>query len=301
MPVTEHIEGVTTIVESGLYALHHPYELNGYVSTHPASARGYAPINCYLLLEGQRALLIDTGFSVHERTLITQLAALLPQDATLSIFPTIGEFAGSCNVRPIIENFDVTMVYGVIGSPAAWTDFRPEYAPYGGPVGHGRLEHVGAGHVHSTAVVDWSGTGRVLEAFRPAVRLLPSHWSYDAATGTLFTGDSFNHVWRADAAGPWTVVPGEDPPEFDAVYEFLTGTRWWWLPGANTAELRDDLRRVFSEHPVKVIAPRFGCVITDRDSIRAHLNLLDAVLRECPSREPIGVHAGLEPMGGHQT
>ncbi len=288
---------VTPLVEGKLYALHNPYELNGYVSTHPASARGWAPLNCYLLLEGRRALLVDTGFSVHEQSLLTQVASLLPEGATLSLFPGLGEFAGCCNARPLIERFNVDTVFGIIGNPADWTDFRPEHAPYGGPVGHGRLAEVGAGHVHPGEVLRWAGNDRGLEALRPPLRLLPSLWYYDAATKTLFTGDLFNHVWRDDPDGPWVLDPTESPPPLERVYDFLSGTRYWWLPGARTVELLGDLRRVFEEHPVEVIAPRFGCVIADPESIRAHRDLFESVLRRSAEAQPTGVRAGVEPMG----
>ena len=82
------------------------------------------------------------------------------------------------------------------------------------------------------------------------------------------------------------------------MHGFLTGSRFWWLPGARTDELVADLRRVFDEHPVDVIAPRFGCVIADPDSIRAHYELLETVLRESPAEAPPSVAAGTEPMGG---
>lgn len=297
MSATDQAGAVTTLVDGKLYALHNPYELNGYVSTHPAGVRGWAPLNCYLLLEGKRALLIDTGFSVHERSLVAQIAALLPDDATLSIFPALGEYAGCCNTRPLIERFNVDTVYGIIGSPAAWTDFRPEYAPYGGPVGHGSLERVGAGYVHADDRVKWSHEDRLLEAFRPPLRLLPSLWYYDSATKTLFTGDMFNHVWREDAHGPWVVNPAEPRPALSRVRELLTQTRYWWLPGARTAELLCDLRQVFEQREVAAIAPRFGCVLADRESIRVHLELLETILHESATAASTGVQAGAEPMG----
>ena len=295
---TDSVGPVTTIVDGRLYALHNPYELNGLVSTHPTWARGFAPLNVYLLIEGNRALLLDTGFSVHERSVLTQISSLLPEGATLSIFPlTIGEYSGICNTRPVIESFDVDVVYGIAGSPAAWTDFRPEYVPYGGPVGHGALAQVGAAYLRSTDVISWSATERVLDVLPPAMQALPDNWAYDAATKTLFTGDSFNHVWRTNADGPWTVEPDETPPSFEHVYKFLTGSRFWWLPGAHTDELLRSLRSLFEEREVDVIAPRAGCIITDPDSVRAHCALLEAVLSESPRRRPPDVRAGIEPMG----
>ena len=54
---------ITTLAEGKLYALQHPYPLDGRVSSYPASARGYSVANSYLLTQSDAALLIDTGLS----------------------------------------------------------------------------------------------------------------------------------------------------------------------------------------------------------------------------------------------
>lgn len=46
-----------------------------------------------------------------------------------------------------------------------------------------------------------------------------------------------------------------------------------------------------------MIAPRFGCVLADPESVRAHRELLDAVLHESAVAPSTGVRAGAALMG----
>ncbi len=55
---------------------------------------------------------------------------------------------------------------------------------------------------------------------------------------------------------------------------------------------------MFEQREVEVIAPRFGCVLAGRESIRVHQELLETILRESATAAPTGVQAGAEPMGG---
>jgi len=41
--------GIAAIADGKLYALQHPYRLDGRVSSYPASARGFSAANSYLL------------------------------------------------------------------------------------------------------------------------------------------------------------------------------------------------------------------------------------------------------------
>jgi len=76
---------------------------------------------------------------------------------------------------------------------------------------------------------------------------------------------------------------------FDHVYETLVTGRYWWLPGADTAELRNGLDEIFDRYDVRIIAPKFGCSISEPEAIAAHRELLDQVLKragEAPSLAP---------------
>jgi hypothetical protein len=290
---------VIPLAEGKLYQLPNPYELNGFVSSHPVATRGFAPLNSYLLLEGDHAMLIDAGFSVHEASLLRQLSSLLDSSTRLEFFPnSIGEFSNVCNARPLTTHFNVVKYYGVFDGANEWLDFRPEHGGYGTDVGKGSMASVENGIARSVDSLDWAGGVRKLEVFSPPMRLVPCNWAYDAATGTLFTADSFNHVWRETADGPWTVAADETAPTSGEVYDFLVGSRYWWLPGAATEELERDVTEVFDRLDVRIIAPRFGCTITEPSAIAAHYELLLGALRLARRRDPSGVFVGAGAMGG---
>jgi glyoxylase-like metal-dependent hydrolase (beta-lactamase superfamily II) len=287
-------DGIVTLVEDKLYHLPNVNQLDGRLTTHPIELRGFACQNCYLLLEGDRALLIDTGFSVHERHLIERVATLLKPGMRLSILVIrIGEYYGICNVRPLVEAFDVDVVYGknAYDNPALAEDFRPEYSPWLTPAGEGWIGEV-KGHVlYGTTEVSIT-PDRILRAFPPPLRLLPTHWIYDAATKTMFTSDAFTHTWRADPAGPWTITDVDDSPSVEQVREFMVGNRFWWLPGADSGPISRQLRQVFEEFDVETIAPGYGCVLHGKDVVEHHRDLVIEVLARTSAEPPVSVMAG---------
>ncbi|PWT86143.1 MAG: hypothetical protein C5B56_12885, partial [Proteobacteria bacterium] len=69
--------GIAALAAGQLYALQNPFALDGRVSSYPASARGYAVANCYLLKQSDAAMLIDTGFGKDEPTIRGQIESLI--------------------------------------------------------------------------------------------------------------------------------------------------------------------------------------------------------------------------------
>ena len=65
--------GIAALAEGKLYALQHPYALDGRVSSYPASARGFSVANSYLLTQSDAAMLIDTGFGKDEPVIRAQI------------------------------------------------------------------------------------------------------------------------------------------------------------------------------------------------------------------------------------
>jgi hypothetical protein len=290
---------IITLVDGKLYYLPNVYELDGRVTTHPAELRGFATQNCYLLVEGDHALLIDTGFSVHERRLVERLSQLITPNMRLSILLIrIGEFYGICNVRPLVEAFDVDCVYGknAYDNPPLAADFRPEYSAWRTSPGAGWIGDV-KGHVlfGTTSLTVGENAERELFVFPPPLRLLPTHWIYDPATKAMFTSDAFTHTWRADAAGPWTISDPDDSPSVEETRDFMVGSRFWWLPGAATAPIAKSLTEIFERYEVEIVAPGYGCVLLGTEVVEAHCRLLQDVLERTASEPARGVDAGHEP------
>src|ERR1700745_2820172 len=97
---------------AGVFALANTFPLDGRpLTSHPASARGFAPNTCYVLREGRRALMLDTGYTIHRDAILSQLAEILEPSTEISIlFLRYGEFEPICNTRPIADAYDVTLL-----------------------------------------------------------------------------------------------------------------------------------------------------------------------------------------------
>jgi flavorubredoxin len=265
-----HIE---TIAAGKLYALQNVLELDGRVSAYPANARGYSVSNCYLIKQGNRALLLDSGLSAHEASIIVQIRTLTTPDTLLSVFPLrINEYMSVCNVEAIAQNFNVEQCYSGNPDAALWVDF-------------GRCSDANDGRPYSlkTTLVSRAetlrvGDDRLIDVFQAPIRLINTRWMFDQDTRTLFTSDSFSHEWSDDPDGPWSIAAEQCTSTTDHIRSFLLNTRYWWMEGGKTTELRRKLGAVFDKYPIETIAPGYGRVLRGRALVERQYNMFDEVL-----------------------
>lgn len=267
---------VHTLVEGRLYALQNVFSLGGSASAYPANAQGYSVCNCYLLKEGDRALLLDSGLAVHASSLISQIAKLIEPGTRLSVYPLrINEFMSVSNVEALADAFDLEQCYSSNADAALWVDFG------------GRSDRPGvkADPVKTTLVkrtqrlhVGDESRGRALEAFQAPIRLIGTRWIYDEVTRTLFTSDSFSWEWSSDAQGPWFLDGSGGGTTAAHVRSFLLNTRYWWLEGGDTATLRKKLAVAFDKYDIENLAPGYGRVLRGRELVQSQYRLLDEVL-----------------------
>jgi flavorubredoxin len=265
-----HIE---TIADGKLYALQNVMELDGRVSAYPANARGYAVSNCYLLKEGDRALLLDSGLSAHEASIIAQIRAVTTPDTVLSVFPLrINEYMSVCNVEAIAQSFNVEQCYSGNPDAALWVDFGRQSA----------AKDSGAYSLKTTLVSRAEtlnvNEGRAVDVFQAPLRLINTRWMFDQNTKTLFTSDSFSHEWSDSPDGPWSITAAECKTTPDHIRSFLLNTRYWWLEGGKTTELRRKLGVVFDKYPIENIAPGYGRVLRGRALVEKQYKMFDEVL-----------------------
>ena len=116
--------GIAALAEGKLYALQHPYALDGRVSSYPASARGFSVANSYLLTQSDAAMLIDTGFGKDEPAIRAQIEQLIAPGLPLSLFPLrLNEFMSINNVETFAGHFNVEQCYTSNPDAALWFDF----------------------------------------------------------------------------------------------------------------------------------------------------------------------------------
>ena len=115
---------IAALAQGRLYALQHPFALDGRVSSYPASARGYSVANSYLLTQDDAAMLIDTGFGKDEPVIRAQIESLIAPRLPLSLFPLrLNEFMSINNVETFAGHFNVEQCYTSNVDAALWFDF----------------------------------------------------------------------------------------------------------------------------------------------------------------------------------
>jgi flavorubredoxin len=266
--------GITALAEGKLYALQHPYALDGRVSSYPASARGFSVANSYLLTQSDAAMLIDTGFGKDEPVIRAQIESLIAPGLPLSLFPLrLNEFMSINNVESFAGHFNVEQCYTSNIDAALWFDF--------GAKANGRsiLDSMPITAVTRSDTIQLGKKGRPIDVMQAPVRLIATRWLYDRATRTLFSSDMFTHVWRASEDGPWIVTDDDDTTSARELRSFLLNTRYWWLEGAPTGSIRRGIRDVFDKCDVEMIAPGYGCVLHGRKVVARHVQMLDEILK----------------------
>jgi hypothetical protein len=283
---------ILELAKDSLYALSNPIELDGRpVSTHPPSARGFAPVNCYLVLDGNEALLVDTGLKIHERQVLEQLDQLLVPESRLTVLilrPS--EYSSVSNARAIAGKFELGRV--MLGGGVRpedfhhWLDFHPPEVAGQAETGSRKLIEADRWSPMGQDEIPAPGSRR-LQIIRPEIQLISTYWLYDATTRTLFTSDALSHVWRETADGPWAVECPDDAPAVDEICEYLTGARYWWMAGARTDPLRRYLKSLQETYEIECVAPASGCVLAGRNVVDRHFALMDEALEELSHRDPI--------------
>jgi flavorubredoxin len=266
--------GIAALATGKLYALQHPFALDGRVSSYPASARGYSVANSYLLTQSDAAMLIDTGFGKDEPVIRAQIESLIAPGLPLSLFPLrLNEFMSINNVETFAGHFNVETCYTSNVDAALWFDF--------GAKANGRsvLESMKVTAVSRADTIQLGTKGRAIDVMQAPIRLIATRWLYDRATRTLFSSDMFTHVWRAHAGGPWIVTDADDVTSMRDVRSFLLNTRYWWLEGAPTGSIRRSIADIFDKCDVETIAPGYGCILHGRKVVARHVALLDEILK----------------------
>src|SRR5499427_220745 len=169
--------GVAALAAGKLYALQHPFALDGRVSSYPASARGFSVANSYLLTEAHAAMLIDTGFGKDEPAIRSQIEALIAPGLPLSLFPLrLNEFMSINNVETFAGHFNVEQCYTSNPDAALWFDF--------GAKANGRsiLDNMNITAVTRSDTINLGKAGRPIDVMQAPIRLIATRWLYDRAT-----------------------------------------------------------------------------------------------------------------------
>lgn len=255
------------VVKGRLYAIGDAIELDGRVGWAPPEVRGWQGNNCYLLVEDDAALLIDTGPAVQETAILRQLDEVLGAGHPLSLFLSRSEMDSIGNAVAITNQRPVPMMYtGGIINPFDAMDQIAISGLKKPPIGNLAAPDRSNGNVDL-------GNGRELKVIPAPIRMLAAFWSYDTGTKTLFSADIFGqHVLPTPGYRP-VIDAGEGATTLEEFSHFVEA-RYWWLRGSHTHLFVDQLRKIFDEHDIERIAPIHGCVIEGKAAVAQHLDLM---------------------------
>lgn len=258
--------GVYSLHPSGLFLLAGGFTVDERTSRFASSVIGTSTMNVYLVREPERALLIDTGWTVHRREILEALERLVPDTTSLSILHTrLGEYDSVCNTTAIVNSRRIHTLYGNQIS-GEWTDYDAML----------KGRQPASQRLAQEAVISLSES-RALEVFLAELRLLPTFWAYDSRTRTMFTSDMFSYVVESPGREP-PFVTSSDSVDERVVADHLLEGRYWWLPHVDPRPLQEALLSRFQRFDVHTIAPGYGALIRGPAAVRRHVAILAQVI-----------------------
>ncbi|HZK73819.1 MAG TPA: hypothetical protein VFD88_07455 [Clostridia bacterium] len=272
------------LVPDRLYRLGAMMPLDGRISWVPPSLRGYQPANCYLILEGKNATLIDTGPALYEHEIVEQLRSVLPAGAHLTVFVTRLEPEGLGNIGPIQAGIGIDRIItgGIPNMFDSWNEI-PGFVE----MWNNRSDWLGdrtfMDRVATGESIPMGGSDRLLVLPAP-LRILATFWVYDRETRALFTTDVFGHTSvKSPNESPVRSTLAEDDTTYESAKEQVLA-KFPWVAYANNGPIDDKLTQVFAERPVEMIAPMHGAVLRGEALVNKHVEILHRVLNE--NKEP---------------
>ena len=274
------------LVPDRLYRLGSMLDLDGRVSWVPSDLRGFQPSNCYLVIDGKNATLIDTCPALFEDEVIDQLRSVLPSGAHLTVFVTRLEPEGLGNIGPIQAKIGIDRIItgGIPNMFDSWNEI-PGFVE----MWNNRRDWLGdrtfMDRVATGEPIPMFGSDRLLVLPAP-LRILATFWVYDRETKALFTTDVFGHTSVKAAGDPPVRMSLKDD---DTTYESARAhvlAKFPWVAYANTQPIDEKLTQMFAEHEVTTLAPMHGCVLVGKELVDKHVNLLHEVLRAPKEENP---------------
>jgi flavorubredoxin len=244
---------VVEIVPEQLYALSFPVTLDGRVSWVPPGSIGWQPSNLYVVVEADKALVVDVGLPVHRNEILSALEPLLRHKKWLGICPTrVTEFESARNVRDLLDAFPFNTIYTPLGAnPLLY--FRASATGVPDP---GVEQRVAGQRIDL-------GSRRSIRVQSPALRSLPTSWLYDEKTKALFTSDIFTHCLLSHVDQGVVADKSHDLPSPSTLRKHLIAKLDWVteLEPVDATPLVKSINEIFEAGPVEVIAPTHGRII----------------------------------------
>ncbi len=235
-------------ITEAIYVLSDLEPADGARSWLPDDASGFEPFNKFVLLQGDFALLLETGAAAHCESVQESLRKIVGK-RTLVILPTRSELESIGNLGSIIDNFPRVELLTTTRAlpPLGLAHMRPE-----------RRQEVKARRIVRGETLGGVGFP-TLDTITPVIRILNTIWIYDHASGVLFTSDFFSNDLLEDEATPTIRRETAGLPDAVALRRSILA-RFDWLERAHTDALEAQWNELFTRIKPTGIAPSLGRV-----------------------------------------
>lgn len=234
----------------------------------PDDASGFEPFNKFVFLEGDCALLIETGAAAHDESYQESLREIV-KDRLLVILPTRSELESIGNMGSVIDNFPrVELITTTRALP---------------PLGLAHMRPDRRQSVKARRIVRGEKLANVgfptLDTVSPIIRILNTIWIHDHRSGALFTSDFFSNELLADRDMPTIRRCSANLPDAAAIRKSIIA-RFDWLVRARTNALEAQWDELFARIKPSGIAPSLGRVTMGKDAATDVIDLYRRALFE---------------------
>lgn len=232
-------------INDRIFVLTDVVEIDDRITWHIPGTRGYEPYNEYLIVNDDRAILIDSGIALHGPSIVATLKDLVGS-RELILYSTRIELECLGNHGRIIDEFPRSQVVTANVVPQAALFHVSGFRSTTVPVTHMQM---------GDNLAEFGFPN--IQIFQAPLRMLGTSWLWESRSKTLFTTDSFNidmfdspdeSVFRRDS----NYVPS---PEF--IRETLL-QKFDWLALADMNMIKGDWDRLFQQVMPDTIAPIHG-------------------------------------------
>jgi flavorubredoxin len=240
-------------IAENIYVLSDLEPADGSRSWLPADASGFEPFNKFVMLQGDFALLLETGAAAHSESVQHSLREIIG-DRTLVILPTRSELESIGNMGSIIDNFPRVELLTTTRAlpPLGLAHMRPE-----------RRQSVKARRIVRGETLGSVGFP-TLDTITPVIRILNTIWIHDRASGVLFTSDFFSNDLLESRSTPTIRRESTGLPDAGVLRRSILA-RFDWLERARTDALKVQWDELFARIKPAGIAPSLGRVSMGRE------------------------------------
>lgn len=268
---------LTELVPHRLFAISSTVPLDGRVSWAPNVPGRFQPINCYLAVEDDCALLIDTGVAAHGLSTVGALKRVLRDESELGVVLTRAEMDCVSGLGAVGAAFAIDRLMAG-GAANPFDAFQEVGLTMGARQLVGLEQPDASGLVLARTTSIGLGTRRQLEILVPMFRLLATFWIYDPDSEALFTSDIFGHTDVAAHNGSPVIdrISGNDNER--SISKHLLA-KHWWLRKANRMRIADATEELMRKLDPSLVCPTHGCILKGKDVVHRHVSLVVDALR----------------------